>query len=94
MLGEPALRRARLADQEQRPVGHERRDGDFDQPLVADVFGGDLAFARLAAADVGVDGPRRHSPAGRFFVLVLLDQRVDFVREKFLRRRPQNRRRC
>ena len=47
MLGEPRLGRARFAEQEQGAVGDERRDGDLDQPLVADVLGRDLQRAAL-----------------------------------------------
>ena len=35
--------------------------------------------AGFAAADVGQDGARRHAPAGRALVLVLLDQVLDFL---------------
>ena len=76
--------------QQQRPVGDQRRDGDLHQPLMADVLGRDVELARLAAADVGMHGPRRHLPAGRPFVLVLGNQGLDLFRIQDLRRRPQN----
>jgi hypothetical protein len=42
MFREPALRRPRLTQQQQRAVGHQRGNGDFDQSRLANVLGGNL----------------------------------------------------
>jgi len=57
---------------------------------MADVFGRDLALSHFAAADVGVDGPRRHPPSRRLLVLVVRDERVEFFGVEFLRRRAED----
>ena len=90
MLGQPALGRARLADQQERPVGDERGDRDLDQPLVAQVLGRDVVPAGLAAADVGVDGAGRHVPAGRLLVLIGRGQRFELAGEQDLGRHAQD----
>ena len=83
------LRRARFADQQQRAVGDQRGDGDFDEPLVADVFGRDVQLAAFAAADISQHRARRHPPTCRQRMFFRFHQRVQFLGEKNLGRYPQ-----
>src|SRR5262245_19357839 len=47
---------------------------------MADVLGPDLQLAGLPAADVRMDCPWRHLPAGRPLVLVVGNQRLNLIR--------------
>src|SRR5262245_65104779 len=57
---------------------------------MAHVFRRDRALARLTAAHIRMHGPSGHAPSGWFFVFVLLDQSLNFVRVQVLRRRSQD----
>ena len=66
VLAHPRLGRARHAEQQERPVGGQRGDGDLDQTARPEVLRGDLgAVGERAAEQVGRHRPRRQPPAGR-----------------------------
>jgi hypothetical protein len=66
VLAQPTLGRARHAEQQQRPVGRQRGDGDLDQSPAADVLRrDDEAVVEGAAQDVRGDRPGRQPPVGR-----------------------------
>ena len=65
VLRQPALGRARHAEQQQRAVGRERRDGDLDEPAVADVLGRDRRSRRRACRRAGSRRPPTARAASR-----------------------------
>src|SRR5262245_59476315 len=85
MLRDPRFCRTGHAQQEQRAVSHERRDGRLDEAAIADVFGRDFGARPCSAAhEVGDDGLRRELPVGGTRPLVLAAKRLEFVCEDVL----------
>ena len=91
VLADPRLGRARHAEQQERPVGGERGDGDLDEPAGADVLRRDRRAVRQHAAEqVGDDGPRREVPVGRPRAVVVGRQRRQLAGELVLGVRAQD----
>ena len=68
VLSDPRLCGPGHTEQQHGSVGGQRRRGDLDQPLRADVLGRDDDLGRAAdraAHQIAHDGPRRQLPAGR-----------------------------
>ena len=80
VLADPRLGGAGHAEQQQRPVGRERGDGDLDDPAGAEVLRRDLgAVGERAAEQVGGDGPRREPPLRRPGAVVGAFERRELV---------------
>ncbi|MNC07983.1 hypothetical protein D3C75_555530 [compost metagenome] len=89
ILREPGLGCSRLADQEQRPVGHQSGNGHFHQPVIAHILGGDDFLTGFAAGDKGQNGAGRHAPPCGGLAVVRFPQLLQLLRIQNFRRLPQ-----
>src|SRR5712671_4484183 len=90
MFGHPGFGGAWYAEDEERPIGYERRNRCFDEAAVSDIFWRDLdAGFGLAAHEISDDGLRRKAPLRRTRAVVFLDQRLKFCRMDRLGGMPQ-----
>ena len=86
MFRHPGLGGAGHTQQQQGAVGGQRGDGDFHQPAVTDVFGGDGETAvQGTAQQIHRYRSRRQMPVGRPRVPVGLGQYVQFLGELLFR---------
>ena len=91
MLAHPGLGRSGHAEQQQGPIGSERRHRDLDEPLLADILRRNhRAVGELTAQQVPDHGPRRHLPTRRPRTIIVCAQCRQFVGELLLSVRPQD----
>ena len=80
MLGQPAFRGPRNAEEQQRAVGCEGRDGDLHEPAVPDVLRSDLGpVIEPAAHHERHHRPRREAPAPRPLLLIEASEGIELV---------------
>src|SRR5579885_1989608 len=91
MLAYPALGCPRNAVEQQRAVGCQGRDSDFDQARIANIFGrDDKAIRESTTHQVGAHSPGGERPVGGTLTIVLFRQDCQLLRELLLCMLAQN----